>query len=72
MHYELARVYGVWSAKEDDAKQREEDAKLAIAALRQAVRLGFKDANRMNKDDDLKALRERDDFKKLVAELEKR
>ena len=38
--------------------------------LRQAVAKGYKDAAHMKKDADLDALRERDDFKKLVAEME--
>jgi serine/threonine-protein kinase len=49
---------------------KEECAKRAVALLQQAVAKGYKDAEQMKKDDDLKALRERDDFKKLVAELE--
>ena len=35
-----------------------------------AVSKGFDDAEHMKQDDDLKALRGRDDFKKLLAELE--
>jgi serine/threonine protein kinase len=42
----------------------------AMALLKQAVAQGFNDADYMKKDDDLGALRERDDFKKLLAELE--
>jgi hypothetical protein len=38
--------------------------------LSQAVARGYKDAVQMKKDDELKALRERDDFKNLLAELE--
>jgi hypothetical protein len=49
---------------------KEDCAKRAITLLQQAVAKGFKDADHMKKDDDLKALRERDDFKKLVMELE--
>jgi predicted Zn-dependent protease len=70
-HYQLARIYGVLGAKDQDAQHREEHAKLALAALRQAIVLGFQDANRMKSDDDLKGLRQREDFKKLVADLEK-
>ena len=47
-----------------------ECAKRAVALLQQAVANGFKDAEHLKKDDDLKALRGRDDFKKLVAALE--
>jgi serine/threonine-protein kinase len=42
----------------------------AMAMLRDAVAKGFNDALFMKQDDDLKALRNRDDFKKLVADLE--
>jgi hypothetical protein len=42
----------------------------AMAALRQAIRNGYKDAAHMKKDTDLDPLRGREDFKKLVAELE--
>jgi hypothetical protein len=42
----------------------------AVALLQQAVAKGYNDAEHMKKDDDLKSLRERDDFKKLLAELE--
>jgi serine/threonine protein kinase len=42
----------------------------AMAILKQAVAKGYKDAEHMKTHDDLKALRPRDDFKKLLAELE--
>jgi hypothetical protein len=38
--------------------------------LRQAFFKGYKDAAHMKQDRDLDALRGRDDFKKLLAELE--
>jgi hypothetical protein len=40
--------------------------------LRQAVVRGYKDLAQLKTDPDLKALRGRDDFKKLLAELEAR
>ena len=40
--------------------------------LHQAVQAGYKDAAHMTKDADLDALREREDFKKLLAELQKK
>jgi tetratricopeptide (TPR) repeat protein len=52
------------SAKKDSAARR------ALALLRQAVARGWKDAEQMKKDDNLKALRGRADFTKLVAGLE--
>jgi len=45
-------------------------ANRAVALLQQAVAKGYKDAEHVKKDTDLKALRERDDFKKLVAKLQ--
>ncbi len=36
-----------------------------------AMKAGYKDADHMKKDTDLDPLRGRDDFKKLLAELEK-
>lgn len=44
----------------------------AMAMLKDAVAKGWKDADLMKKDTDLDALRQRDDFKKLLAELEAR
>jgi tetratricopeptide (TPR) repeat protein len=63
-------------AKHDklDEKQREAAAELysdaAMKALREAVSKGYKDVSNMKTDDDLNPLRQREDFQKLVAELE--
>ncbi len=43
---------------------------MAIDWLKQAVAAGYKDVEHMKKDTDLDPLREREDFKKLIAELE--
>jgi serine/threonine-protein kinase len=43
----------------------------AMAALRLAIAKGLKDLAKMKKDKDLDSLRSRDDFKKLLADLEK-
>jgi hypothetical protein len=43
----------------------------ALALLHTAVARGFKDAAHMQKDIDLDPLRGRDDFQKLLAELDK-
>jgi hypothetical protein len=43
---------------------------LAMETLRQAVVEGYKDAAHMKQDPDLDPLRQRDDFQKLLAELE--
>jgi hypothetical protein len=39
--------------------------------LRRVVARGHTDVEQIKKDDDLKALRQRDDFKQLLAEMEK-
>jgi hypothetical protein len=44
----------------------------AMEMLRKAVQAGFKDADRLKKDTDLDPLDDREDFKKLIAELEKK
>jgi hypothetical protein len=41
----------------------------AMALVREAVRRGFKDAPALEKNEELKALRERQDFKDLLAKL---
>ena len=63
-------------AKHDklDATQRKESAQFytdaALKLLRDAVSRGYKDVVHVKKDTDLDPLRQRDDFQKLVAELE--
>jgi serine/threonine-protein kinase len=44
----------------------------AMGMLRQAVKAGFKDAAQIKKDTGLDPLRGREDFKKLIAELERK
>ena len=57
-----------------DDQQRQESAQFytdaALKLLRDAVSKGYKDVAHMKKDTDLDPLRQRDDFQKLVAELE--
>jgi tetratricopeptide (TPR) repeat protein len=66
--YNFACVYAVASGKNADKKQ--EYADRAMDLLRQAVKAGWKDAAHMKKDTDLDSLRGREDFKKLLQELE--
>jgi serine/threonine protein kinase/Tfp pilus assembly protein PilF len=71
--YDAACVFGLAADRRDETAgtlPKEECAKRAIALLRQAVAKGYKDVEHMKMDEDLKALRLRDDFKKLLAELE--
>jgi serine/threonine protein kinase len=52
-----------------DHKQADAEAEQGMAWLKKAVAAGYKDAAHMQKDKDLDALRDREDFKKLMAEL---
>jgi hypothetical protein len=51
------------------AKDAAAEADRAMAWLTQAVAAGYKDVAHMKEDKDLDALRDRPDFKKLLAEL---
>src|SRR5262249_52854158 len=55
----------------DAARLAKEEADRAMAWLKQASSAGYRDAAHMKKDKDLDALRDREDFRKLLAELEK-
>ena len=55
----------------DAARLAQDDADRAMQWLQKAVQAGYKDAAHMKKDTDLDPLREREDFKKLLAGLEK-
>jgi hypothetical protein len=50
--------------------QADREADQAVAWLQKAVAAGFKDATAVKKDADLADLRSRDDFKRLVMDLE--
>jgi tetratricopeptide (TPR) repeat protein len=65
--YNFACVYAVASGK--DAAKRDEYAARAVELLRKAVAGGYNDAGHMAKDAGLAPLRDRDDFKKLLADL---
>jgi tetratricopeptide (TPR) repeat protein len=66
--YDFACVYSVGSGNIADKKQ--EYANRAMELLQQSVQAGYNNAAHMMKDSDLDALRDREDFKKLIAELE--
>jgi serine/threonine protein kinase/Tfp pilus assembly protein PilF len=68
--YDFACVYSVASGKIADKEQSYADR--AVELLQQAVKTGYKDAAHMKKNTDLDPLRQREDFQKLVAELEGR
>jgi tetratricopeptide (TPR) repeat protein len=67
--YDFACVYAVASDQVTDKQQPYADR--AMELLQHAVKAGFKDAAHMGKDTDLDALRGREDFKKLLADLER-
>jgi serine/threonine-protein kinase len=66
--YDFACIYALASGK--DATRKQEYADEAMRLLRQAVQAGFKNAAHMARDNDLGGLHGRDDFKKLLAEVE--
>ena len=68
--YNFARIYAVSSGK--IANKKDEYAQRAVELLQRAVHDGWKDGANMKKDNDFDPLRARDDFKKLMAELEKK
>jgi len=62
-------------ARPDDKQRKgvaQFDGDAAMKMLRDAVSKGYRDVAHMKKDTDLDPLRQREDFKKLVAELEKK
>jgi hypothetical protein len=67
--YNFACLYAVAGTRV--AGKREEYADRAMELLRKAVNAGYDDAGHVGWDPDFTSLRERDDFKKLLAELAK-
>jgi tetratricopeptide (TPR) repeat protein len=63
--YGIACMHAIMSTKSKDGKE----ADAAMNCLKQAVAAGYKDVTQIEKDDDLKPLRSREDFKKLLADL---
>ncbi|HVG94157.1 MAG TPA: protein kinase [Planctomycetota bacterium] len=59
----------VLRAASGDARAVEEEAQQALAWLRKAVAAGFGDAEHVANDKDLDALRDREDFRRLVETL---
>jgi len=58
------------SSSPDATKQSNAEADLAVNWLKDAVARGYNNIKHMKKDADLAVLRNRDDFKKLIADLE--
>ena len=68
--YNFACVYSLASTKIADKKN--EYADRAMELLQKAVKAGWNDAKQTANDTDLAPLRDREDFKKLLAELEQK
>ena len=68
--YDAACTYSLCVPLTATADGKERRAIRAVALLRQAFAKGYKDAAHMMTDTDLDALRGREDFKKLLAEME--
>jgi hypothetical protein len=68
--YDCACVYSLASAKIADKKREYTDR--AMELLQKAVDVGWDDAAHVANDTDLDPLRSREDFKKLLADLEKK
>jgi tetratricopeptide (TPR) repeat protein len=66
--YDFACVYAVANGKLADKKLGFADR--AMESLHKAAKAGYKDAAHMKKDKDLDPIRDREDFKKLLTELE--
>jgi serine/threonine-protein kinase len=67
--YNAACGYALCVPLAGDPGTKEKYAARAINLLRQAIARGYKDTAHLKEDTDLAALRERDDFKKLLAEV---
>ncbi|HEV3447802.1 MAG TPA: tetratricopeptide repeat-containing protein kinase family protein, partial [Gemmataceae bacterium] len=75
-HFHAARYRAVTAAvlaaskSPDAARQSAVEADRSIAWLKKAIAAGYKDAEGMNAEKDLLILRDRPDFRKLIAEVE--
>ena len=67
--YNVACFQALMVAKSADPGKQ---ADLAVESLKKAIAAGFNDVSQIKKDSDLDALRSREDFKKLLTELETR
>jgi serine/threonine protein kinase/tetratricopeptide (TPR) repeat protein len=65
--YNIACIYARMISK---AADRDKQTDVAMDSLKNAIAAGFKDLALLKKDTDIDALRDREDFKKLVADLE--
>jgi tetratricopeptide (TPR) repeat protein len=68
--YDAACGYALCVPLAENAEMKDRYAARAVDLLRQAVAKGYKNAAHMKTDTDLESLHQRDDFKKLIADLE--
>lgn len=77
--FELAMLYAALASppteslepSEDDMGERKRNADLAMETLQKAVDAGYQNASVLGTNQDLKPLRERDDFQALLATVQK-
>src|SRR5205085_6430734 len=74
--YRFAYAYSIAAGlvTEDNPQEKEASARRSVEYLRQAMERGFQgaaDADRLKQDPEFNLLRDREDFKKLMDELEK-
>jgi hypothetical protein len=72
--FKAACVFALAAARPDEtggSLSKEACAKRAVELLRRAVAKDGKIAGQIKRDDNLRPLRQRDDFKQLLAELDK-
>src|SRR5262249_364483 len=69
--YNCACVHALAPAAVKDADAAQRPPARAVGLLRHAIAKGYKEAAHMKKDTALDALRQRGDFQKLLAELER-
>jgi hypothetical protein len=67
--YDTACAFALCVPLADEPEKKENYAKRAVELLSQAAAKGFKDVAHVRQDTDLDPLRQRDDFKKFLAEL---
>lgn len=68
-HFQAARVFSQVALK-DPTGREEEYVTRALALLRLAVEKGFKDLDRLKSEKDLNIVRPREDFQRLIKDLE--
>ena len=68
--YKRATEFSLCAAIAKDDAQKTSFALEAVDTLKKAIDAGWKDAKHLREDAELKSIRDRDDFKKLVESIE--